>query len=498
MKDYPAYTRTFRDSRKEAVAEQIGFTLAIGITVFIGSYVSIFNRNKTKLPGAKVVDLFFFLCILFSGCEGTTEKDGIEPGVYELYLAGRTFAVSESGEIDDNGVLGPSFGAVDVYYQDGSLMIKEQSGSILKSNLYHDGTFQMEINRGTDTSLIMEGQIVAQNKIEGTFLWTTQTSTTKGKGNFTLTRLRNPELIDYSLNKDKIIATVNDKNIYLKDFYQILFSGSVDAIATLRKGLKNLEVIRDAIVCDLIDLELLRQAAALKSGNETDEITAQIAQKQKKSTVDYFHGFLNIPESIYYIDTRDRAMITRYSANRIDPQVIIDDLAVKRMLDRMGQDVEKRKSAHVFHILVGSEANSPEEHRTALKKVNQILEELDQGANFSVLAEKYSEDSGNLDGDLGVIGEHTFVEDLNKAIFDCEVNCRDKIVQTRFGYHIIRVADLKETIVKNEVTKDEIKEALVIERRNLLLEELVGQLYRSAKIEKVTGNCGLVPHIQRN
>ena len=51
----------------DALAEQIGFTLSLGLMVFVGSYFGIFKRNKTKLPGGELVGLFLFLWLLSAG-----------------------------------------------------------------------------------------------------------------------------------------------------------------------------------------------------------------------------------------------------------------------------------------------------------------------------------------------------------------------------------------------------------------------------------------------
>ena len=81
------------------------------------------------------------------------------------------------------------------------------------------------------------------------------------------------------------------------------------------------------------------------------------------------------------------------------------------------------------HILVQDE-------ETALK----IKDQLDQGADFAVLAKQYSMcPSKENGGDLGEFGRGVMVKEFEDAAFSLGVGEISQPVKTEFGYHILMV-----------------------------------------------------------
>ena len=71
------------------IAGFVGYTLPLGIAVYIGSYVGVFKRQETKLPGGELVGLFFFLWLLsavllvvFSALLSGVVQDSMPESVY--------------------------------------------------------------------------------------------------------------------------------------------------------------------------------------------------------------------------------------------------------------------------------------------------------------------------------------------------------------------------------------------------------------------------------
>lgn len=87
----------------------------------------------------------------------------------------------------------------------------------------------------------------------------------------------------------------------------------------------------------------------------------------------------------------------------------------------------------------------------AKSKAGDILKQALEGANFEELAQQYSEDLATAEkgGDLGYFSRGQIIPSFEEAAFAGEVGkVYPEVVQTDFGYHIIKVTDKKEDQVK--------------------------------------------------
>ena len=101
---------------------------------------------------------------------------------------------------------------------------------------------------------------------------------------------------------------------------------------------------------------------------------------------------------------------------------------------------EERKSRH---ILIAIDEDSNEED--ALETILNVQERL-ASESFDEIAKEFSDDPGSaeLGGDLGWAEPGLFVPEFDKVLFSLEVNELSDPVKTDFGYHLIRLDELKE------------------------------------------------------
>ncbi|KFM99134.1 peptidylprolyl isomerase PrsA [Bacillus clarus] len=104
------------------------------------------------------------------------------------------------------------------------------------------------------------------------------------------------------------------------------------------------------------------------------------------------------------------------------------------------------------HILVKDEATA-----------KKVKEELGQGKSFEELAKQYSEDTGSKEkgGDLGFFGPGKMVKEFEEAAYKMKKDEVSEPVKSQFGYHIIKVTDIKEPEKSFDQSKDAIKKDLV-------------------------------------
>jgi peptidyl-prolyl cis-trans isomerase SurA len=124
---------------------------------------------------------------------------------------------------------------------------------------------------------------------------------------------------------------------------------------------------------------------------------------------------------------------------------------------------EKRprvESVRASHILIPiSGKNTPQDTLEAYNRALAIMDSIKQGVDFAKLAEDNSADkySAARGGDLGYFSRGMMVREFDEAAFNMKVGQVVGPIRTRFGYHIIKLTDIKPVPPFNEV-KEKIRE----------------------------------------
>ena len=126
------------------------------------------------------------------------------------------------------------------------------------------------------------------------------------------------------------------------------------------------------------------------------------------------------------------------------------------------------------HILVKTE-----------DEANDILLELANDRNFEDLARARSIDAtSDKGGDVGYFIRGQLDPGFEKSCFDLKVGQISDVVKTRFGYHIIKLTEVKSPDVeKYEDVKGRIKQDLLKNQHKEYFNKLVERLKDRAKIE---------------
>ncbi|OAK46739.1 peptidylprolyl isomerase PrsA [Bacillus wiedmannii] len=134
-------------------------------------------------------------------------------------------------------------------------------------------------------------------------------------------------------------------------------------------------------------------------------------------------------------------------------------LAQEKAIEKTITDKELKENykpeIKASHILVKDEATA-----------KKVKEELGQGKSFEELAKQYSEDTGSKEkgGDLGFFGHGKMVKEFEDAAYKLKKDEVSEPVKTQFGYHIIKVTDIKEPEKSFEQSKTDLKKELVAKK----------------------------------
>lgn len=153
--------------------------------------------------------------------------------------------------------------------------------------------------------------------------------------------------------------------------------------------------------------------------------------------------------------------------------------------DENKQQFEKPESVDASHILISiDEGDSDEVKAEKKKKLEDIKAQIAGGADFAELAKEHSScPSKAQGGSLGNFTRGRMVPEFEQAAFSQEIGAVGDVVETQFGYHIIRV-DKKEEA--GSTAFDEVKERLVkylsAQKQQKVVREYVDGLVKSANV----------------
>ena len=155
-------------------------------------------------------------------------------------------------------------------------------------------------------------------------------------------------------------------------------------------------------------------------------------------------------------------------------KIVVSSSEIKEYYENNKNEFVMPEQVRARHILV----NSSEE-------AENILKELKNGADFIELAkEKSICPSASEGGDLGYFAKGQMVKEFEDAAFALDVGELSPVVETQYGYHIIKLLDkTPETLTSLEDATEEIKIILTQEKQNEEIINYLNKLIESADIK---------------
>lgn len=204
-------------------------------------------------------------------------------------------------------------------------------------------------------------------------------------------------------NSKEVLFTINDKPYYTDEFARIYK--------------KNLDLVKDDTQKDLNQyLELfigykLKVNKAYKLGLQNN---AQYQNELKSYRTQLAKNYFN--------DTKITEALIEEGYNRLQKEI---------------------RASHIL-ILVDENATA-EDTLKAYKKIEDIRKKAVAGENFESLAAQFSEDPSAKDnkGDLGYFSAFRMVYPFENAAYNTPKGQISKIIRTRFGYHILKINDVR-------------------------------------------------------
>ena len=289
----------------------------------------------------------------------------------------------------------------------------------------------------------------------------------------------------------KIVAKVNDTALteaHLQDaLNEIMPAGSFHGGFSSEKRMS----YRPQALEKMIEKELFYQEA-VKRKLTIDE---SLIENEREKTITRLGGKENYKVALKNAGLSDEQYQSNLKRKYLIEQII--DVEVKDKARASDKDVktyyEKNKSKYkrpearrITHILIKVPPTATaEEKKLKKEKAQKAIDEIKAGKDMSVIAWDYSEGPYRIKGgDLGLIHRGRLDPDLEKEVFQLEPHQLSNIIETRQGYHVVRVEEIKapEQLGLEDVSK-RIKEELTEKKETQLKETLVEKLRAQAHIE---------------
>jgi peptidyl-prolyl cis-trans isomerase D len=167
-------------------------------------------------------------------------------------------------------------------------------------------------------------------------------------------------------------------------------------------------------------------------------------------------------------DEAVRAEYEAHKAQHMTPETAKVEYLVLRAQDLVGQvsvtpadvrafydnntkrwgEAERRRASHIL-FTAGAGGSAPDKEQ-ARKLAETVLAKVKAGDDFAALAKKYSKDPGSAEkgGDLGWFGRGMMVKPFEQAAFSLKAGETSGIVESDFGFHIIRLAGIEPSRTK--------------------------------------------------
>lgn len=162
-----------------------------------------------------------------------------------------------------------------------------------------------------------------------------------------------------------------------------------------------------------------------------------------------FDGMLRqrgVSRELFLRDLGRQETINGWAEAKVAAEIEIDPADAAAEYESNKQSFTKPESARASHILLTvkpeAEATVKEE---AKKKLTNLRARILQGEDFAALAKEHSScPSAARGGDLGSFGRGRMVPAFDKAVFAMKVGQVSEIVESPFGYHLIKLVELQE------------------------------------------------------
>lgn len=256
---------------------------------------------------------------------------------------------------------------------------------------------------------------------------------------------------------DRIIAIIGNEIITESDFqYQVQLYARQNQLSEISPYL--VQQLFQSMVTNKIILAKAEQDSILVTDEEINReldgrIKTLIDQVGSQQRLEETYGMtLSKIKNLLREDLRKNMKIERLKRKQFQGGLRATEKDVRDFYDSFRDSLpDVNEEFEVAHIFMERKVSDAE--KTEAKRIAQlILDSIKQGGDFSELAKRNSSDSMSAiqGGDLGYAKKGTFVKEFEEVVFGLKEGEVSDIVETQFGYHIIKLNEKQGDKVKSQ------------------------------------------------
>jgi peptidyl-prolyl cis-trans isomerase C len=286
-----------------------------------------------------------------------------------------------------------------------------------------------------------------------------------------------------------VLARVNGETVTRAEFERAI--KNVEARAGRQVPAEQRDQVYRGVLDQLVTFHMLEQEVKARNVSVTDqEVDARLEQvkKQFPSEDEFKKAMASRGMTIDELkkETRAELGVSKMVEQAVKPLIKIDESQVKDFYDKNPAQFQQPEGFRASHILIRVDANATDaQKKEARAQIEAIQKQLQGGADFATVAKEKSQDGSAANGgDLNVFRKGQMVEPFQKAVEALKVGETSGIVETQFGYHIIKLTDKQaaRTVPLAEVST-RIGQFLTMRAQQEKANEFVQGLKAKSKIE---------------
>ena len=237
--------------------------------------------------------------------------------------------------------------------------------------------------------------------------------------------------------------------------------------------------LRQQVLAQLVNQSLIVQAGKRRNIQATDaEIDAVIAQTPS----------LKNPSAQTRREIADTIIMEKVRQQAVMQNSRVSDAEVNSFIERARQqgvalpEGEPMRQYSAQHILI--KADNENVAAGAESTIRKIYAQARSGADFAGLARQYSQDgSANSGGDLGWFADGMMVAPFEEAVHKLKPGQVSPPVRTQFGWHIIKLNDVRDAGTPEERQHNTIRQYLSRQKAEQAEINLLRELHEGAHID---------------